>query len=173
MRVTNFLPDVLTNLPTSYVIIGSTIFFIFMGTMGLIVRQKAAKRPINAKKILLPPLFMSTGMAMFFFEEFQVPWLQVFEAIGVGMIFSTILIKTTNFERRDGDIFVKPSKAFIFILVGLLIFRVILKSFLSTSIDVGELGGMFFLLAYGMMVPWRIGMYLKHKQLVAEETDPT
>ena len=166
MRVTNFLPDVLTNLPTSYVIIGSTIFFIFMGTMGLIVRQKAAKRPINAKKILLPPLFMSTGMAMFFFEEFQVPWLQVFEAIGVG-------IKTTNFERRDGDIFVKPSKAFIFILVGLLIFRVILKSFLSTSIDVGELGGMFFLLAYGMMVPWRIGMYLKYKQLVAEETDPS
>ena len=59
----------------------------------------------------------------------------------------------------------KPSKAFIFILVGLLAVRVALKSYLSQSIDLAELSGMFFLLAFAMIVSWRIAMYRSYAKL--------
>ena len=136
-----------------------------MGTMAAIVRSKAAKRPVSVKTIILPPLFMSTGALMFIFEEFRVAPLQIVEAIVVGMLFSIILIRTTNFEIRDKDIFMKRSKAFVFILFGLLIIRLVGKLVLSSTIDIGELGGMFWILAFGMIVPWRIAMLVKFNKL--------
>ena len=82
------------------------------------------------------------------------------------MLFSILLIKTSKFEIRENEIYLKRSKAFIYILVGLLIVRLGLKSVLSTTIDFGELSGMFFLLAFSMIVPWRIAMYLDYKKLL-------
>ncbi|MEH7581543.1 CcdC protein domain-containing protein, partial [Priestia megaterium] len=40
-----------------------------------------------------------------------------------------------------------------------------MKIYLSSSIDVGQLGGMFWILAFGMIVPWRIAMYTSYKKL--------
>ncbi|MGG0668141.1 CcdC family protein [Sporosarcina koreensis] len=152
-------------IPSVYLIVGSTLLFLFMGTLAFIVRTKAAKKPISPKRIILPPLFMSTGALMFLFEEFRVPWTQVFESLFVGMLFSIVLIKTTNFEEKDDKLYVKKSRAFLFILFGLLIVRFVAKLILSSSIDVGELGGMFWILAFGMIVPWRIGMLVKYYKL--------
>ena len=76
-----------------------------------------------------------------------------------------MLIWTSKFERRDGDIYLKQSKAFVFILFGLLIVRIISKIVLSSTIDIGTLSGMFWILAFGMIVPWRIAMYLQFKKL--------
>ncbi|MBB4825938.1 membrane protein CcdC involved in cytochrome C biogenesis [Sporosarcina luteola] len=162
LKLQEWIDYVFTTIPSVYLIVGSTVIFLFMGTMAFIVRTKAAKRPISAKRIILPPLFMSTGAFMFLFEEFRVPFPQVMEAVGVGLLFSLILIKTTNFEKRDGLLYVKKSKAFIVILLSLLVIRLIAKLILSSSIDVGELGGMFFLLAFAMILPWRIGMLIKY-----------
>lgn len=139
-----------------------------MGSLAFIVRMKAAKKPTNAKKIILPPLFMSTGALMFIFPMFRVEFLQVLEALTVGILFSILLIKTSKFEIKDNDIYMKRSKAFMYILVGLLVVRLIAKMILSSSIDVGELGGMFWILAFGMIVPWRIAMYLEYKKLFRE-----
>lgn len=156
---------IFTKIPPVYLIIGSTLLALFMGTMAAIVRSKAAKRPVSVKTIILPPIFMSTGALMFIFEEFRVAPLQIVEAIGIGMLFSIILIRTTNFEIRDKEIFIKRSKAFIYILFGLLIIRLIGKLLLSNTIDIGEIGGMFWILAFGMIVPWRIAMLVKYKKL--------
>jgi membrane protein CcdC involved in cytochrome C biogenesis len=87
------------------------------------------------------------------------------EAILVGMFFSIFLILTSKFEIRDNQIYLKRSKAFIFILIGLLIIRIALKSILSTSIDYGVLSGMFWILAFGMIVPWRVAMYISYRKL--------
>jgi membrane protein CcdC involved in cytochrome C biogenesis len=91
--------------------------------------------------------------------------MEIIEVVILGMLFSILLIKTSKFEIRDNEIYLKRSKAFIYILVGLLIVRVALKSILSTTIDFGELSGMFFLLAFSMIVPWRVAMYLDYKKL--------
>lgn len=152
-------------IPQELLVTLSIVTAVVMGTALTIVRSRAAKKPVSAKKILLPPLFMSTGALMFVFPFFRVPWIHVLEAVAVGMVFSILLIKTSNFERREGDIFLKPSKAFVFILFGLLAVRIVMKLLLSSEIDVGELSGMFWLLAFGMIVPWRLAMYTKFKKL--------
>lgn len=146
-------------------VLASTVGAIGMAIFVTFMRMKAAKRPASAKKIILPPIFMSTGALMFIFPVFRVHFLQIIEALSVGILFSILLIKTSKFEVRGREIFLKRSKAFIFILIGLLIVRVIAKLVLSSSIDFGELSGMFWILAFGMIVPWRVAMYLQFKKL--------
>lgn len=102
---------------------------------------------------------MSTGASMYLLPEFRLTSLEIIEAVSVGLIFSIFLIKTSKFDIKGKQIYLKPSKAFIFILVGLLVIRVGLKSYLNQTIDLGELSGMFFLLAFSMIVSWRIAMY--------------
>lgn len=148
----------------NYVVI-SSIGAVFMGFFALFVRMKAAKKPTNVKKIIMPPIFMSSGALMYVVPQFRLTPLEILEAVVVGMLFSILLIKTSKFEIRDNDIYLKRSKAFIFILVGLLVVRLGLKSILSATIDIGQLSGMFFLLAFSMIVPWRVAMYRSYRKL--------
>ena len=50
------------------------------------LRFKAAKTG-NEKKIILPPIFMSTGAMMYFLPEFRLTSLEIVEAISIGLIF--------------------------------------------------------------------------------------
>lgn len=102
---------------------------------------------------------------MYLFPQFRITPMEILEALTVGLIFSIFLIKTSTFEVRGEEIYLKRSKAFVYILIGLLVVRILLKSYLSASIDVGELSGMFWLLAFGMIVPWRIAMFISYKKL--------
>lgn len=147
-----------------YVLITS-IGAVLMAIFAMFVRMKSAKKPVSAKKIILPPIFMSTGGLMFIFPMFRVTPLEFVEAVFVGLLFSLLLIITSKFEIRDNEIYMQQSKAFIYILVGLFIIRLVAKSILSTSIDIGELGGMFWLLAFAMIVPWRVAMYRNYRKL--------
>ena len=158
------------NIPSHYLLIGSTIMAVFMGTFVLVMRLKAQKRPVTAKKIIIPPLAMSTGALMFIFEEFRVTPIEILEAASLGLVFSIVLIKTSKFEWKENDIYLKASKAFPFILIGLLVFRIILKLVLANTVDVGELAGMFFILAFSMLVPWRIAMLVQYKKLINQRT---
>ncbi|TWI59338.1 membrane protein CcdC involved in cytochrome C biogenesis [Halalkalibacter nanhaiisediminis] len=139
-----------------------------MAILAIIIRLRSTKKPASAKKIILPPLFMSTGFLMFLYEPARPAFLQVIEAVSVGMVFSLLLIKTSKFEIRRNQIYLKRSKAFAFILVGLLVARIAFKVIIGDTIHFEELAGMFFLLAYGMILPWRISMYLNYRKIEKE-----
>jgi membrane protein CcdC involved in cytochrome C biogenesis len=143
----------------------SSIGAVVMAVGVMFVRIKASAKPTNAKKIVLPPIFMSTGALMYIYPPFRLTPAEIIEAILVGMFFSIFLIKTSKFEIRDGDIYLKRSKWFIVILVGLLLIRVIMKSVMSAEMPYTQLGGMFFLLAYSMILPWRIAMLIDYRKL--------
>lgn len=145
-------------------VVVSSIGAIGMAMLVMFIRMKAAKKPATAKKIILPPLFMSTGALMFVVPMFRVTYLELFEAMAVGLVFSILLIKTSKFEIRENEIYLQRSRAFVFILFGLLVLRIILKLLLSSTIDYGELSGMFFILAFSMILPWRIAMYLQFRR---------
>ena len=155
----------LDKISPNMMLIASTVVAIGMGILVTTVRAKSAKQPASVKKILLPPMFMSTGALMFVFPFFRVTLMEFLEALGVGILFSLLLIWTSKFERKDGEIYLKQSKAFIFILFGLLIVRIIAKLILSSTIDIGALSGMFWILAFGMIVPWRVVMFLQFKKM--------
>lgn len=143
----------------------SMLVALFMGTAVIIVRMKAQNYPTNVKKIILPPFFMSTGALMYVVPYFRLTPMEILEAVIVGMFFSIFLIYTSNFVVKDNLIYMKRSKLFPLILITLLIIRTVMKFYLSSTIHPGELAGMFFLLAFSMIVPWRIAMYLKYRKL--------
>ncbi|ASP26356.1 MULTISPECIES: CcdC family protein [Bacillus] len=149
-------------------IIISSVIAAVMAISVMIVRIKSSDKPASPKKIILPPIFMSTGALMFLFPIFRVTGEEFLEAITLGVIFSIFLIKTSKFEIKNNEIYLKRSKAFVFILIGLLVIRIAMKSILSTTIDYGALSGMFWILAFGMIVPWRIAMFLSYRKLSNE-----
>lgn len=146
---------------------GSTLVALMMGLIASFVRVKASARPTNAKKILIPPLAMSTGMLQFLVPAFRLTWLEVGEALIVGLIFSVFLIKTSNFEKRDGEVYLSRSKAFFIVVFVLLAIRTVMKAFLGDEVNIFATGGLFYLIAWGMIVPWRIAMYQKYKQITS------
>ena len=152
-------------IPSQLLLLVTSVGAIFMAVFVMFVRLRSQKKPVNERKIIIPPIAMSTGALMFIFEEFRVAPIQIIEASALGIVFSLVLIATSKFEVRDHDIYMKRSKAFVFILVGLLIIRIILKLIFSNSLDVGELGGMFFILAWSMIIPWRLAMLVQFKKL--------
>lgn len=146
----------------------SSVGAVGMAIFAMFVRMKAAKKPASVKKILLPPVFMSTGALMYVVPQFRLTPMEILESVIVGMLFSILLIKTTNFEIKDQNIYLKRSRAFMFILLGLFVIRIAAKIILSSTIDFGELSGMFFLLAFSMIVPWRVAMYSSFQKLNKE-----
>ncbi|WNC12728.1 cytochrome c biogenesis protein CcdC [Brevibacillus brevis] len=138
---------------------------LIMATLVIFVRMRRQKRPVSAKSIILPPFFMATGFLMFFLPEAATPPMYDFTAFLVGLVFSIPLILTSRFEIVGQDVYLKRSKAFFVILLGLLIIRLIIKLIINDSFTPLQTGGLFFLLAFGMLVPWRIAMLYMYRQL--------
>ncbi|GEP83545.1 membrane protein [Staphylococcus piscifermentans] len=150
-----------------YLVFSIGIAFI-MGAVVIVVRMKAQQFPVNEKKLILPPIFMSTGALMFVVPYFRLNGMEIIEAIILGVLFSTVLIWTSHFEVKGSEIYMKRSKAFPIILISLLVIRTFIKVIVSNQIDPGQLAGMFFLLAFCMILPWRIAMLMKYKKLKKE-----
>ncbi len=128
----------------------------------IIFRLKQSKKPTNLKKIILPPIFMSSGALMFAFPIFRIPWPQAFESLLLGALFSLLLLKATRFEVKDKCIYIVPTKLFLFIFISLLIIRISLKVVFGSMISLGETAGVFFLLAFGMILNWRVMLLIKY-----------
>lgn len=146
-------------------LIFSIVFAFLMGIAVIIVRMKAQQFPVNEKKIILPPFFMATGALMYVVPYFRLTGFEILECIILGVLFSTILIWTSRFENKGNEVYMKRSKAFPIILISLLLIRTIIKIFISNKIDPGEIAGMFFLLAFCMIIPWRLAMLYKYKKV--------
>ena len=143
----------------------ATIGSIIMAFIVLMVRLRRAKQPTSFKQIILPRLFMSTGFFMFLYPPTHISLAYAIESLITGMIFSIPLILTSKFEIRNNEIFLKPSKAFIFILLGLFVIRLGAKVYIGDLVSIYETGALFYILAVGMIFPWRIAMAVRFKQL--------
>lgn len=162
------LETILMQFITKYeplLIIISSIVALCMATLMIYLRVKVSATPTSRKRILLPPLFMSSGAFMFIFPYFRVSFFEVIEAFVLGLFFSIFLIRSTTFTLKNNDIYLIPSKAFIFILFGLLFVRLTIKLLIGSSISFGETSGMFYLLGFFMIVSWRIAMLIKYNKL--------
>lgn len=148
----------------AYLIFSIAVAFL-MGAIVIVIRMKAQKFPVNQKKIILPPIFMATGALMYIVPYFRLTGMEMLESLILGVLFSTVLIWTSRFEVKGSEIFMRRSKAFPVILISLLIIRTVIKIFISSEINPGEIAGMFFLLAFCMIVPWRLAMLYKYKTL--------
>nr|WP_231607273.1 cytochrome c biogenesis protein CcdC [Fictibacillus sp. 18YEL24] len=121
-------------------------------------RMKETREPVTTKRIIIPPLAMSTGFLQFVIPAFHITWTEAGEAFLVGLMFSIFLIMTSKFEIKGDHVYLVRSKAFIFIIIGLFAIRLALKWYIGSTISIFETSSLFFIVAFGMILPWRLAM---------------
>ena len=147
----------------------STIVIILFALTVIFVRLRASRKPTNARKLIMPPLGMSTGFLMFVAPTVRIPFLFAIAAFLAGCLFSIPLILSSHMQRVGGDIYLKRSSAFVVVLLGLLTIRLALHPYIERFITIPQTGALFFILAFGMILPWRIVMFLRYRKFAAAD----
>jgi membrane protein CcdC involved in cytochrome C biogenesis len=138
------------------------------GAAVLAWRVRETQRPVTAAKLLAPPLGMSTGFLMFLVPQTRVPLLWALGAFAAGAIlFSYPLIYTSQLVRRGDTISLQRSPAFVWIILGLFTVRFAARSYVEQIVSLPQTGGLFFVLAFGMILPWRAVLYTRYRKLVS------
>ena len=138
------------------------------GIVILTWRVRETRVPVTARAIVIPPLAMSTGSLMFLAPMTRIPWTWAIGAFLLGaLVLSWPLVRSTRLEPRDGVIYVKRSRAFMAILLGLLALRLALHDYIGHLVSPLQTAALFYLLAFGMIVRWRSVMYGEYKALIA------
>jgi membrane protein CcdC involved in cytochrome C biogenesis len=123
--------------------------------------------PVTEKAILIPPFAMSTGFAIFVVPMARVPWSWAIGTFLAGLlVLAWPLVTSSKLELRDGVVYMKRSRAFLWILLGLLGLRLALHDYIGHLISPLQTAGLFFLLAFGMIVHWRASMFVAYRRLV-------
>lgn len=140
---------------------------IFGGVALLAWRVRETRVPISTKLIVIPPLAMSTGFFMFLSPAMRIPWSWALGALLIGtLVLSWPLTRSSRLELRGGVVYLKRSRAFLAILLGLLAVRLLFHDYIGHLISPLQTASTFFLLAFGMIIRWRVGMYLQFRRLV-------
>jgi membrane protein CcdC involved in cytochrome C biogenesis len=145
-----------------------------VGSAAIIAwRFREVSRPVTARRIVIPPLGMSTGFSMFAYAPFRVPvsWALISFAFG-ALVFSYPLIKTSKLVRQGDVVMLRRSPMFLWILLGLVAVRLLLRGYIGQYIDPQQTAGLFFVLAFGMIVVWRSNMFVEYRKVSAPLAAP-
>jgi membrane protein CcdC involved in cytochrome C biogenesis len=130
-------------------------------------RVRETQRPVTAAKIVVPPLAMSTGLSMFVYPPTRIPVTWGLGAFVVGAALLAIpLIRTSRLTLQGDVVMLKRSRAFLWILLGLVIVRLAARAWVEQYVTPLQTGAVFFLLALGMIVRWRVTMLVEYRALV-------
>jgi membrane protein CcdC involved in cytochrome C biogenesis len=136
------------------------------GTAVLVWRVRETRTPLTTTKIVLPPLGMATGFVMFMSPAMRIPW-----ELGVGgfifgaTVLSYPLSHTSTLERCGDVVMMRRSNGFLLILLGLLALRLALHEWIGHLLPARRTAAFFFVLAFGMILRWRVGMYLRYRAI--------
>ncbi|MFO0592638.1 MAG: cytochrome c biogenesis protein CcdC [Polyangiaceae bacterium] len=139
----------------------------------LVWRFRETATPVTARKIVVPPLGMSTGFCMFLAPQTRVPFLWAVVSLLVGaLVFSIPMARTSRLTRKGDGIVMERSRAFLWILLGLVIARFALRAYVEQYVTPVQTGALFYLLAFGMIARWRFSMLLQYLRLQREPVVP-
>jgi membrane protein CcdC involved in cytochrome C biogenesis len=146
----------------------SVVTSIFGAVAVLIWRIREGQTPVTLKKILIPPAGMATGFSMFIVPVFRIPWLWALAAFLIGAIFlAWPLLRTSRLHREGEVIMMKRSSAFLAVIIVLAAVRFAARSYFNRIMSIEQTGGLFFILAFGMILRWRLNMYFQYRALTA------
>lgn len=121
---------------------------------------------MTQKAILIPPAGMSTGFCMFIVPAFRVPLLWGLAAFLVGaVVLAYPLIRTSRLVLEGNTVMVRRSKIFFGVVLVLAAVRYFARGYIGRYITVEQTAGLFFILAFGMIVVWRVSMWFEYKRL--------
>lgn len=138
-----------------------------IGLCGVLVwRVREGRTAVTARKILIPPMGMATGFSMFFVRAFRFPLEWAIAAFLTGAILLAWPLLATSSLRREGDaIMMKRSGAFFAVVIVLAAVRYFARDYFDSYLTLEQTGGLFFVLAFGMILRWRLSLYLSYRAL--------
>ena len=153
-------------LPSGTAVIGAIV-----GLLAVIAwRIREARGAVSIKKIVMPPLGMATGFSMFVVPAFRVPWSWAATAFLTGAVaLAYPLLLTTRLVRQGDLIMMQRSNAFFTVILGLAAIRLMARGYLDTVLSAQQTGGLFYVLAFGMIVRWRAQMLLEYRRLTLSD----
>jgi membrane protein CcdC involved in cytochrome C biogenesis len=141
-----------------------------IGTLAILAwRVRESRRPVSLRSLIIPPLGMSTGFSMFAMPAFRIPWTWGLAAFVLGaLVFAYPLVSSPQLTIEDGLIMMRRSRWFLVVILGLAAVRLGLREYVSSIISVQQTAGLFFVLAFGMIVRWRTTLLLEYRHLTAD-----
>ena len=131
-------------------------------------RLREARTAVSLRKIIIPPLGMATGFSMFVDSAFRVPWTWAAIAFLIGAaILAWPLLLTTRLELQGETVRMKRSSAFLVVILVLAAIRIFARGYFDHILTTQQTAGIFFILAFGMIVIWRAKMLLDFRRLTA------
>jgi membrane protein CcdC involved in cytochrome C biogenesis len=146
---------------------------LLVSALGLIAvtmwRLREAKTAVSLRKIVIPPLGMATGFSMFFVPGFRIPWAWAGMAFAIGALaLAWPLLLTTRLERRGDVVMMKRSSAFLIVIFALAVIRFVARGFFDTILTAEQTAGVFFILAFGMIICWRTKMLIDYRKITSD-----
>jgi membrane protein CcdC involved in cytochrome C biogenesis len=129
-------------------------------------RIREGQTAVTARKIIIPPLGMATGFCMFLAPMFRVPWAYAGVAFALGaLLLAWPLVRTSRLKWQGDQVMMHRSASFFIVMVVLAIIRIVAHSYLDAIMTIQQTAGLFFVLAFGMILRWRVSMLLEYKRL--------
>jgi membrane protein CcdC involved in cytochrome C biogenesis len=139
------------------------------GACGVLVwRVHEGRSVVTARKILIPPLGMSTGFCMFVAPQCRIPWVWALSAFLLGAtVLAYPLLRTSKLTWVGDNVMMQRSNAFFLVIIVLAIVRTAAHSYFDRFLSITQTGAIFFVLAFGMIVHWRLRMYRQYLQITS------
>lgn len=151
-------------------LLGTSAIGSIVGLLGVMAwRIREGRTAVTVRKIVIPPLGMATGFCMFFAPAFRVPLLWAAIAFLIGAVLLAYPLLMTSRLERDGDaIMMRRSKAFFAVVVALAAIRYFARGYFDSVMTIQQTAGLFFILAFGMIVRWRLKMLSQYRVLTGQ-----
>jgi membrane protein CcdC involved in cytochrome C biogenesis len=135
---------------------------------GLVWRLRVPERPLTARRILLPPLGMTTGSGMFLLPALRLPWGWAVAALLAGAFVLSYPLRRLSRLSWRGDALVLPRTwALPAVLICLAALRLGFRGYADRLLPPGQTAGLSYLLALGMIGSWRLSLYREFRRLRA------
>jgi membrane protein CcdC involved in cytochrome C biogenesis len=140
-----------------------------VGLTGVMIwRVREGRTAVSMKKIVMPPLGMATGFCMFFVPAFRIPWSWAGFSFFVGAVaLAYPVLKTSRLVRQGDLVMMQRSTAFFAVILLLAALRLVARSYFDSFLTVQQTAALFFILAFGIIVRWRVQMLLEYRKLTS------
>lgn len=140
-----------------------------VGLAGVLAwRVREGRTAVTMKKIVMPPIGMATGFCMFFVPQCRVPF---FWGLGVfltgAVVLAFPLLLTSDLHLQNGVVMMKRSSAFFSVIIVLAVVRYLARGYFDRFLSLEQTGSLFYLLAFGMILRWRLKLVLAYRALTS------
>jgi len=133
-------------------------------------RVREGRTAVTIKKIVMPPIGMATGFCMFLVPAFRIPFTWAAGAFLVGAaVLAYPLLRTSRLVRDGEAVMMQRSNAFFVVVVALAVIRILARSYIDRYVSISQTGALFFVLAFGMILRWRMRMFFEYRQITGDQ----